>query len=109
MKTLHLVGVASIATGMLLLGTGAWAQTDTSEHVSSYTASDGTQVSIVTGPPPSRSYGPKPPFQQLDTNHDGFIERNEAEAFVPAANDFDHLARHTKRISRSAYERWDYR
>jgi len=109
MKTLHRIGIASIATRMLYLGAGAWAQSDPSEHASTHTASDGTQVTVVSGQPQPRSYGPKPAFEQLDTNRDGFIDRGEAEAFVPASNDFDHLAFHTTRISRRAYDRWDYR
>ena len=79
------------------------------DRVSTYTAADGTQVTVTSGQPAPRSYGPRPPFEQLDTNHDGGISREEASAYMPLYNDFDNLAHHVPGISRRAYARWDQR
>jgi hypothetical protein len=78
------------------------------DKVTHFTTDNGTQVTVVSGQPPHRSYGPKPAFDQLDTNHDGGISRDEAAAFIPLLNDFDNLAHHVERISKRTYDRWDY-
>lgn len=109
MKSLQRIGTAGVACSLLMLCGATWAQSGSQDQVTQFTKSDGTRVTLVSGPPHSPSYGPKPSFEQLDTNRDGFIDRNEAEAYVPLINDFDHLAFHTTRISRRAYDSWDYR
>lgn len=99
---------AFLVAGAALLATTAFAQTGKDE-VSHFIARDGTQVTVVSGQPPERSYGPKPSFSQLDTDRDGSISRSEAAAFPPLLNDFDNLAHHVATISRSRYEHWVYR
>lgn len=97
-----------IATGALAAATAASAQSG-NEQVAHFTAADGTQVTVTSGQPPPKSYGPRPSFEQLDTNRDGKITRDEAQAYIPLLNDFDHLAHHVPGISARAYARWDYR
>jgi hypothetical protein len=90
-----------IAAGALLW-TGAQAQDQTSH----FTAPDGTQVTLTTGQPaPDRPTTP-PPFAQLDSNHDGMISRNEAEAYIPLLNDYDYISFHGKRVTRAVYDNW---
>jgi hypothetical protein len=79
-----------------------------SDHVTTTTRSDGTQVTLTSGQPAAQSYGPRPAFEQLDSNHDGYITRTEAESYTPLYNDFDHLT-HGDRISKAQYSAWDYR
>ena len=108
MKTRFRNGAFLFAAVALLASAATSAQTDR-DRVTQFTSGDGTQVTVVSGQPPARSYGPKPPFAQLDTDHDGSISRNEAAAFPPLLNDFDNLAHHVATIGRSRYERWVYR
>ena len=83
----------------------AFAQSD---DVSQFTTQDGTRVTVHSGQPTAPSYGPRPSFEQLDTDHDGYISRAEAQVYVPLFNDFDHLT-HGERISKGQYAAWDYR
>jgi hypothetical protein len=85
------------------LAAGAWAQ----DQVTHFTAPDGTHVTLRVGQPPPDHYGPAPDFAKLDVNRDGYISREEAEAYPPLANDFDYIAHHAARISKAQYERWN--
>jgi len=92
------------ASGMLALAGAATAQNQ--DQTSHFTDRDGTQVTLHSGQPAPNRYGPAPDFAQLDANHDGGITREEAEAFTPLLNDFDHLAHHVDRISQRQYTNW---
>lgn len=94
-----------VSTGLLAVAVGTQAQ-DSSTQI---TASDGTKVTVTSGQPAPKHYGPAPAFEQLDTNHDGFVSREEAEAYIPLYNDYDHLleSNHTKRVSKNQFERWN--
>jgi len=91
-----------VSTCLLTVATSSRAQ----DSVTHYTASDGTTVTLTSGQPAPDHYGPAPKFGQLDANHDGFISRVEAEAYLPLFNDFDYLAHHANRISKQQYEAW---
>ena len=63
-----------------------------------------TVRSVRTSAPP---YASKPPFDALDTNHDGVISESEAAAYPPLANDYLHDAEKGSRgVTRVEYERW---
>jgi hypothetical protein len=87
---------------------GLCAVASAQDRVSDYTAADGTHVTVVSGQPADRSYGPKPSFEQLDANHDGIVTREEAQAFLPLLNDYDNLVHHVAGITPRMYARWDY-
>jgi hypothetical protein len=76
------------------------------ERVLQSTASDGSRVTVTSGQPSPNHYGPPPDFAQLDANHDGFVSREEAEAYIPLFNDFDYLAHHANKISKRQFENW---
>jgi len=63
-------------------------------------------LTVNSGMPPATDYGPKPPFAQLDTNHDGRIDQNEAQAYIPLENDWIHVAHHASSISKAQYAAW---
>ena len=107
MNTKMRLSAIVLAGGLLALSAAAMAQQDNTEHTAHLTAADGTQVVLTSGQPAAKSYGPAPAFDQLDANHDGSISRQEAEAYVPLFNDFDHLAHHSERISKAQFERWN--
>lgn len=109
MKILRRTAAAVATGGLLALCAAASAQSGSQDSVTHFTRADGTPVTLISGQPKPVSYGPKPAFEQLDSNHDGSISRAEAEAFVPLSNDFDFLAHKSERISKRAYEHWDYR
>jgi len=91
-----------VAAGLLAAAASAPAQ----DQSTTFTDRDGKQVTLHSGQPAPNRYGPAPSFAQLDANHDGGITREEAEAFTPLFNDFDHLAHHVTRITQRQYESW---
>jgi hypothetical protein len=97
MKTRLLIGAA-----LLAVAGGAFAQ----DQATRFTDRDGNQVTLHSGQPQPTHYGPAPDFGQLDKNRDGALTRDEAEAFLPLFNDFDHLAHHVDRISQRQYDHW---
>ncbi len=66
-----------------------------------------SSVTVRSGQPAPVNYGPAPPFEQLDTNHDGRISRDEANSYIPLLNDFDYLAHGASSISRKQFENWN--
>lgn len=91
-----------LATGALLASAGAYAQ-DQTVH---FTEANGTRVTLTSGQPAPDHYGPPPAFATLDTNHNGRITREEANAYPPLLNDFDYIAHHANSISKAQYEHW---
>jgi hypothetical protein len=69
--------------------------------------SDTNTVIVRSSQPAPVNYGPAPPFEQLDANHDGRISREEANAYIPLFNDFDYLAHGAGSISRRQFENWN--
>ena len=78
-----------------------------SAQVQTTRTSDTNTVTVRSSQPAPVNYGPAPPFEQLDANHDGRISREEAQAYIPLFNDFDYLAHHADKISRGQFERWN--
>lgn len=87
-------------------------QTDTTKFIpatrssATYPIENGT-LTVNTGMPAQvQSYGPPPAFKSLDTNHDGRISQDEAQAYPPIDNDFLYASGGAQSISRSQYEKW---
>ena len=97
-----------VASSVLVLGCVASVHAQEKPPVH-FTDATGREVTLHYGQPAPESYGPKPSFAQLDTDHDGTISRAEAEAYVPLANDFDYLAQGKERITPREYAHWDQR
>jgi hypothetical protein len=102
MKPNHLFTLL-VSAGLLAFATGSQAQDSTTHFI----AADGTRVTLNSGQPAPDHYGPAPAFEQLDANHDGFVSRDEANAYIPLLNDFDFIAHHANRISKRQFENWN--
>lgn len=79
----------------------------TEEHSVQFQNPQGATVTVNYGMPEPTNYGPKPPFAQLDTNHDGRISQSEAQAYLPLYNDWLHVAPHASSISKAQYDAWN--
>lgn len=102
MKTNRLLS-AIVSIGMLAVADGSQAQ----DRATPITTNDGTHGTLTSGQPAPDHYGLAPGFGQLDTDHDGFISRDEAGAYPPLLNDFDFMAQHANRISNRQFEYWN--
>lgn len=88
---------------LLLAGTTAFAQETSTAR---YQTPQG-ELTVHSGQPQPRDYGPPPPFAQLDTRGAGFLTSTEADAYPPLANDFIHAdANRDGKVTRAEYERW---
>ncbi len=93
-----------VSTGLFAFAIGSQAQDQPPKII---TGANGGPVIVTSGQPAPDHYGPAPAFEQLDVNHDGFISRDEAQAYIPLYNDFDNLAHHVERISKRQYDNWN--
>jgi hypothetical protein len=86
-----------------LTSAAAFAQTTQS---TTYPTPQG-QVTVNSGQPQPREFGPPPPFADIDRGNRGYVDGEEAAAYPPLANDFIHAdANRDGRVSRAEYERW---
>lgn len=93
-----------IATATLLLATTLVAHAQ--DRSTTYQTAQG-EVTVNSGQPQPRDYGPAPTFAQLDRNGAGYLRSDQADAYPPLANDFIHAdGNRDGRISRAEYERW---
>lgn len=79
----------------------------TDERSVQFQNEQGATVTVNSGMPAPANYGPKPPFSQLDTNHDGRISQSEAQAYLPLVNDWLHVAHHAGSIGKAQYQAWN--
>jgi hypothetical protein len=71
-----------------------------------HTAQIGPSITVNSGMPAAQDYGPKPPFEQLDANHDRRISHEEAQSYLLLYNDWLHVAGHGSSISKAQYTSW---
>lgn len=71
-----------------------------------YPIQNGTLTVNAGMPDHVQSYGPPPPFNTLDANHDGRISEAEAQAYPPLDSDFLYVSGQGKSITRAQYEKW---
>ena len=93
--------IAPLGIAALLVAATASAQVPTTR------TSESSTVIVRSSQPTPVNYGPAPPFAQLDTNHDGRISREEANAYIPLFNDFDYLAHGANSISHKQFDNWN--
>jgi hypothetical protein len=94
------------ATAQNNVASAADPQAQVNSEAQTINATD-NQVTVRSVQTPARQYGPRPSFDSLDTNHDGFISESESEAYPLLANDYLHVARRGSRgITRAEYDRW---
>lgn len=79
----------------------------TDERSVQFQNAQGATVTVNYGMPAPTDYGPKPPFSQLDANHDGRISQAEAQAYLPLVNDWIHVAHHANSITKAQYDAWN--
>jgi hypothetical protein len=89
----------------LLFSIGAAAQT-TDQSSATYPTPEGS-LTVTTGQPGPRSYGPPPSFAQLSGGK-AYISQSDADAgYDLLANDFIHADDNRDgRISQAEYDRW---
>ena len=93
-----------IAAGTLF---AAAASVQAQDSAAQFVDRDGTRVTVTSGQPAPDRPAPPPPFAQLDTNRDGSISRDEAEAYTPLLNDYDHVTfPHKPRLTQAMYDQW---
>lgn len=66
----------------------------------------GSTLIVRQWQPPMPEDGPPPAFETLDTNGDGRISWQEAQAYPLLANDFEYAAGHAHSISKARYRWW---
>ena len=93
--------IVPLGIATLLVAATASAQVQTTR------TSDTSTVIVRSSQPAPVNYGPAPAFAQLDTNHDGRISREEANAYIPLFNDFDYLAHGANTISHKQFDNWN--
>jgi len=92
-----------VAGTLLAAAAGAQAQDQSTQFVDR----DGTRVTVTSGQPAPDRPAPPPPFAQLDANRDGSISCDEAEAYTPLLNDYDHVTfPHKPRLTQAMYDQW---
>lgn len=78
-------------------------------HETRYPLSDGELI-VRSGDMGYKPSGPAPEFVQLDSNGDGTISADEAQAYPLLANDFQMAdSNRDGRISAAEYKRWKAR
>ena len=103
--------LSALCAGALLLTGSAFAQDPSTTSSSSATHSAIYQtpkgeLTVNSMPAKAQSYGPAPAFEQL-ANGSKSISAEQADAYPPLANDFEHADKNRdNRISKSEYENW---
>jgi hypothetical protein len=70
-------------------------------------SNQGEIVTIRSAQPQSQTTSPPPAFASLDTDHNESLSPEEAAAYPPLANDFEHAdSNHNGKISKSEYQHW---
>lgn len=109
---LALVGAAAIATAQTAPADGTptssrfYRGTESSATYPLPDSNGGTLTVHAGMPAQVKNYGPPPAFGVLDTNHDGRISEQEAEAYPPLDSDFLNASRQGKFITKAQYEAW---